>query len=288
MLKIKQVNKSWLLMSISVMFGLLSAWAIERHLQVKTDEIESKSNVPQVIRIVAAKDLSRTAILNAEDLATREFPKAWTTADAIPVDQAHLLIGKQLNVEMKAGQLLHFANVSEKSMAALASRLDPGQRAITIPVDQINSLSGLLSPSDIIDLFVTFEHLGKRITSPLLTGVEVLATGRDFSLADETSPARQTAYATVTLVTSPQEAVKLVAARQSGTLTAVLSQSTERDRSNQPPALRAGHLAGLLGLDIPAARSIPIIYGDRSSTDDISMIPVSWNDSSVDQAMRMP
>ncbi len=288
MLKIKQVNKSWLLMSMSVVFGLLSAWAIERHLQVKTDEIESKSIVPQVTRIVAARDLSRSSILNADDLATHEFPQAWTTADAISVEQAHLLIGKQLNVELKAGQLLHFANTSEKSLAALASRLDPGQRAITIPVDQINSLSGMLSPSDIIDLFVTFEHLGKRITSPLLTGVEVLATGSDFSIVDESSSARQTPYATVTLVTSPQEAVKLVAARQSGTLTAVLSQSTERERSNQHPALLAGHLAGLLGLDLPPAQSIPIIYGDRFGGEDASMIPMSWSDSSAGQVLRLP
>jgi pilus assembly protein CpaB len=287
MIKKVQVNRSWMLMSVSVVFGLLSVWAIDRHLQVKTEEIESKARVPKVLRIVAARNLTRGALLNMDDLASHAFPKDWITSDAIPVDQADILLGKQLNVELKAGQLLHLANISEKSMAALASRLEAGKRAITIPVDQINSLSGLLSPSDVIDLYVSFEHLGKRVTSPLLTGVEVIATGRDLSASEEGVGARPGPYATVTLVTTPEEAVKLVAARQTGSLTAVLSQVSERDRVSQHALPQAGHLAGLLGLEKPPAQVIPIIYGDRFAGEE-ALIPMPWTDSAVDQFKGLP
>ncbi len=288
MIKKIQVNKSWVLMLVSVLFGLLSVWAIDRHLQVKTEEIESKARVPKVLRIVAARDLSRGSVLSQDDLASYAFARDWITSDAMSVDQANILMGKQLNVELKAGQLVHLANVSDKSMAALSSRLDAGKRAITIPVDQINSLSGLLSPSDVIDLYVSFEHLGKRMTSPLLTGIEVLATGTDLSTNEDGAGARQSSYATVTLVTSPEEAVKLVAARQSGTLTAVLSQSAERGRAILSAAPQAGHLAGLLGLDKPPSQAIPIMYGDRFAADEASPVPMRWADPAVDQAARFP
>ncbi len=287
MIKIRKVNKSWILMSVSMVFGLLSVWAIDRHLEAKTEEIASKARVSKVVRIVAARDLTRGALLTLDDLATHSFPKDWITSDAIGADEAEILIGKQLNVELKAGQLLHQANVSEKSIAALASRLDAGQRAITIPVDQINSLSGLLSPSDVIDLYVSFEHQGKRVTSPLLTGVEVLATGSDLSACEPGSGSRQSAYATVTLVMSPDEAVKLVAARQSGTLTAVLSQATERDLVSRIAEPQAGHLAGLLGLEKPS-QAVPIMYGDRFAGEEGGLIPLSWADFPVDQTKDRP
>jgi pilus assembly protein CpaB len=281
-------NKSWLLMSVSVLFGLTSAWAIQRHLEVKADEIEAKARIPQVVRIVAARDLSRSSVLQMDDLATHAFPEPWITADAISVEQAHLLLGKQLNVELKAGQLIHFANTTEKSVAALASRLQPGKRAITIPVDQINSLSGLLSPADVIDLFVTFEHQGKRVTSPLLTGVQVLATGRDLSSADGLSASRQTHFATVTLVTTPDEAVKLVAARQSGTLTAVLSHSRDDARSSMHANPRGGHLAGLLGMEVQPAKEVPVMYGDRLNGEELMPFNMSLRELVDSHKQELP
>ncbi|MEI6116567.1 MAG: Flp pilus assembly protein CpaB, partial [Burkholderiales bacterium] len=143
----------------------------------------------------------------------------------------------------------------------------PGKRAVTIPVDQISSLSGMLGPGDVIDLYVSFEHRGRRLTAPLLSEVQVLATGRQVASADEVAGAQPSEYATVTLETTSAEAVKLVAARQDGAITAVLSTQGAQggnSRSDGAAARGAGHLAGLLGLEQPGAPApIPVIYGDR-------------------------
>lgn len=262
-------HRNWLLMSVSLLFGSIAAFAINQHLDRKTREIEMNARVPHVKRIVAARDLSRWSILKLEDLASYDFPSAWTTSDAIPVEQAELLIGKQLSVDLTSGQLLHWANTSDKPTVALSARLPAGKRAITIPVDQINSLSGLLSPTDLIDLYVSFEHQGKRVTSPLLSGIEVLATGRELSAVDATNATRQDQFATLTLATSPEDAVKLVAARQTGTITAVLSQANEALTLTELSKSPRGHLASLLGLESPQLAAIPILYGDRIAGDDL-------------------
>jgi len=267
-------HRNWLLMLVSLLFGSIAAFAINQHLDNKTREIEIKSRVPHVKRIVAARDLPRSTILKLEDLASHDFPTAWITSDAIPVDQAESLIGKQLSVDLTSGQLLHWANTSDRPALALSARLPAGKRAITIPVDQINSLSGLLSPADLIDLYVSFEHLGKRVTSPLLSGIEVLATGRELSAIDTTNSTRQDQFATLTLATSPEDAVKLVAARQTGTITAVLSQASEALTLAQLNKSPRGHLAGLLGLETPQEAAIPILYGDRIAMDDLQGLAV--------------
>jgi pilus assembly protein CpaB len=213
--------------------------------------------------------LTRSSILKLEDLASHDFPSAWITSDAIPIDQAELLIGKQLSVDLMSGQLLHWANTTDKPSLPLSARLPLGKRAITIPVDQINSLSGLLSPTDLIDLYVSFEHQGKRVTAPLLSGIEVLATGRELSAVDQSNTTRKDHFATLTLATSPEDAVKLVAARQTGTITAVLSQATDSLTLAKLNSSPAGHLASLLGLEAPHVAAIPILYGDRMPGEDL-------------------
>ena len=264
-----QSHKNWLLMLVSLVFGSIAAFSINQHLASKTREIELKSQVPHVKRVVAARDLPRLTILKIDDLASHDFPSAWITKDAISLGQAELLVGKQLNVDLKSGQLLHWAITTDKTSVALSSRLPIGKRAITIPVDQINSLSGLLSPGDLIDLYVSFEHQAKRVTSLLITGLEVLATGRDLNSSESGHSINDGYFATVTLATSPEDAVKLVAARQTGTITAVLSQADDALSLNKNVQLPHGHLAGLLGMDAPASISTPVLYGDRISPDDL-------------------
>ena len=264
--------RNWMLMSVSLLFGSIAAFAINQHLDNKTREIEIRSRVPHVKRIVAAHDLPRSSVLKLEDLASQDFPSAWVTSDAIPIDKAELLIGKQLSVDLTSGQLVHWANTSDKPTLPLSARLPAGKRAITIPVDQINSLSGLLSPNDLIDLYVSFEHLGKRVTSPLLSGIEVLATGRELSAVDQSNLTRKEHFATLTLATSPEDAVKLVAARQTGTITAVLSQASDPLSLAKSDNRSAGHLASLLGLEAAQVTAIPILYGDRIAGDDLQSL----------------
>src|SRR5690606_30674432 len=109
---------------------------------------------------------------------------------------------------------------------SLSARLTEGRRAVTMPVDEINSLSGMLQPGDLIDLYVSFEHRRRRVTAPLLQGVLVLATGprtfADGERSQQAPGAGAGGYSAITLDTSPEDAVKLVAARQAGTITAML------------------------------------------------------------------
>ena len=273
--------RTWMLIGTSLVFGGMSAFAIDQHLTAKTEEIESRNRVEQSARVVAAHDLKRGIVLQLSDLATRDIPLQWLSPDAIEIANVHLVPGKQLNADVQAGQPVLGLYLSDRVSPALSAKLEPGRRAITIPVDQINSMSGLLNPADKIDLYVSFDHHGKRVTAALLSGVEVLATGHHTAAPSDRPGERDGTYATVTLETSSEDAVKLVAARQSGTITAVLSREHGGVPARKVPrAAPGGHLAGLLGLDDETKFvSVPVIYGDHLRSQD--MVPertIPWGE----------
>ena len=113
-----------------------------------------------------------------------------------------------------------FAAGDYDKFARAVSRIN---RALTTEVDEVNSISGLLRPTDHIDLMVTAHGTGKNstdVTFPLLTNVEVLATGQ-VTHKTEGGNARKT-FTTITLSVNPTDAERIVVAKNSGRLTAVL------------------------------------------------------------------
>jgi len=277
-MKITQAQRNGLLIVISIGLGCLSAWAIEQHLSAKEQELEQQSRIEKVIRIVAARDLPRGTLVSLKDFAKDEFPANWIGADAIALSEVQLVQGKQLNIDLKAGQLLMHVHLVEQAQPALASRLSPDKRAVTIPVDLMSSMSGLLQPGDRVDLFVSFEYKGQRTTASLLQGVEVLATGQQTKMTGEHSAATEVRYSTVTLAVSHEEAKKIVAARQGGSITAVLSHETA-DPLTLGRQLTAIQLPELLGLESAKPKvSVEIIYGDRLTKDPLLANSTEWTE----------
>ncbi|MEI8399838.1 MAG: Flp pilus assembly protein CpaB [Alcaligenaceae bacterium] len=271
-------KRNGLLIAISIGLGCLSAWAIEQHLSAKEHELERQNQTERVVRIVAARDLPRGTLVSLKDFAKDEFPVKWVGTDAIALSEVHLAQGKQLTVDLKAGQLLMHVHLIEPAQPALASRLSPDMRAVTIPVDLLSSMSGLLQPGDRVDLFVSFEYKGQRNTAALLQGIEVLATGQQTKMTEDRAAPSESRYSTVTLAASHAQATKLVAARQGGTITAVLSHETA-DPLTLGAQITAAQLPELLGLESPKPpASIEIIYGDRLTQERPPTSSADWSD----------
>ncbi len=277
-MNITSAKRNGLLIAASVGLGCLSAWAIEQHLSAKEIEFQEQTRIEKVVRIVAARDLPRGTRVTLKDFAKDEFPAKWIGADAIALSEVQLVQGKQLNSDLKAGQLLMHVHLIEPAQPALASRLSPDKRAVTIPVDLMSSMSGLLQPGDRVDLFVSFDYKGQRTTASLLHGVEVLATGQQTKMTGEHNAATELRYSTVTLAASQTEAKKLVAARQGGTITAVLSHEAA-DPLMRGHQMTAAQLPELLGLESAQTQaSVEIIYGDRLAKDSLSVNSADWSD----------
>lgn len=254
-------------MAISITLGGVSAWAIDQHLNEKTEEIESRTRLDQMTLLVASKDLDRDTIIEAADYVAELFPVKWAPDDAVTFEQRDFLIGKRLLTDLRAGQPLTHVHLQDLEAPGVSMRLEPGLKAVSVTVDPSSAASGLIRAGDRVDLFVSLDHHGKRLTVVLLQSVEVLGTGQFSDRNIRMENTVSSSDANITLAVSHEDAVKVVAAREAGSISAVLSSSQRplAEHSDQAPA---GDLASLLGLPSqPVSRLIPIMYGDRLTAD---------------------
>jgi pilus assembly protein CpaB len=266
-LNVSKSKAKWWLMALSIALGGMSAWALDQHLNKKTEEIESRTRLDQLTLLVASKDLSRDTIIEEADYVAELFPVKWAPDDAVTLEQSEFLVGKRLLTDLRIGQPLMHIHLQDAEALGVSTRLEPGLKAVSVTIDPSSTASGLIRAGDRIDLFVSLDHQGKRLTVVLLQSVEVLGTGQFSDLNTRMDNTVTSSDANITLAVSNEDAVKVVAAREAGSISAVLS-SNQRALEGKDDQVPVGDLASLLGLPSPpVSRMIPIIYGDRLSAE---------------------
>ncbi|MGE4337169.1 MAG: Flp pilus assembly protein CpaB [Pigmentiphaga sp.] len=238
----------WLGLGLALFAGVAAAWVAQRHLQTLASDLQARHQTATRAVVVAAQDLAPGTRLQWEHLAVRQMPERWLPADVLGPEDFPVIEHAALQHPVRRGDPLPWGYLAAPA-ERFSTQLAAGRRAVTIPVDDINSLAGLLQPGDRIDLYVSFQHRGERVTAPLLQGMRVLATGRQQDGHDGLADVG-VRFATVTLDASPPEAVRLIAAREQGTISAMLRHGG--DLAPSGGELR-GTLAEWLGLDQPEA-----------------------------------
>lgn len=263
-MKIRINKKATIVISLAIFAGLLAAWSAQKYINEKVEMIEAQARVETVQRVVAAYDLPEGTKIDSVHVAVRDIPKEWVASGSILPDEFVHIQGQVVTAPLKRGDQLLWANTAHLKTKPFSDKISPGRRAVTIPVDTINSVSGMLVPGDLIDLYVSFEYRRKQITAPLLQGVLVMATGQQSRPGLDPGDANSR-YSTVTLDTAPEEAAKLVAARLAGTITALLRNPDDNKAAQK--GVR-GDLANMLGIATPPPpikRKPQVIYGDQNN-----------------------
>jgi pilus assembly protein CpaB len=222
--------------------------------------------------VVARRDLRRGETVGPESMAVRAIPREYAPGGAVVPERFEALSGARLLVPMKAGEPLLPGAVATVESAGISSRVRPGIRAMTIAVDEVNSLSGMLQPGDRIDLMLSVRPpsmagiVQPEVTRTVMQGVVVMATGRQSraSFAEEAGAGR--AYTSITVEVDPDQAQKLVVAQRSGKLTAVL-RNPEDHRTVTEKRLDVNMLLGLPAQQVAAAPrgGAEVIVGGRGS-----------------------
>ena len=197
-------------------------------------ERHAKAPVPMERVIVARRDLRPGDQVNAETMAVRSIPRQYAMHGTVRPAQFDAFDGARIVAPLAKGEQMLTALLAGRDSAAFSSRLKPGVRALTIAVDEINSISGMLQPGDRVDLYFSARSPdGRRpaageTTLPLQQNLLVLATGRQIRAGgDERGPAGR-AFSSVTVELAPLDAQRLVVAQRTGRLTAVLRNPEDR------------------------------------------------------------
>lgn len=176
--------------------------------------------------VVANADLRPGTFLSSQNVAVREVPKAFLSSEAIPADRWGAISGRVLAHPIRSGEPILFSHLAQELSAGFSAQLAEGMRALTFPVDEQSSISGMLAPGDRIDLFFTTTNANETVTLPLLANVPVIATGvrtttNEALIRDKRDVG---AYRTVTVSVTPQDAAKITLAQDAGKVTITLRQ----------------------------------------------------------------
>jgi pilus assembly protein CpaB len=256
-----KVNKTWVVLGVAVVIGLAAALGARQYLAKRLSE--GRGEAPRgasVNVVVAVEDLPKGAVLTLKNVASRSVPNEFAHSAAVRPNQFERVTGRKLNTPLRAGESLLWNLIDDPNAVALAARVSDGRRALSVPVDEINSLSGMLQPGDRVDLYVSLTRDTRKIVLPVLQNLGVLAAGNRV-VVEQPSGDKRT-FTTITLEASPEEARVVVLARDVGRLTAMLRNPNDTRSIDIPGNVSALLGGGPLQVDVPR-RVIPVLVGGR-------------------------
>jgi pilus assembly protein CpaB len=249
-------------LAAAVVTGAVAYVAARHHLAAEERAAEARvaERYQKKAVLVARSDLAAGTVLESGLLAARQIPVRYVAASAALPQDLERVEGQRLLHDTRGGEPILWPSLAGGEQKALSAGVERGRRALTFPVDEVNALSGMLMPGDVIDLLYTGPGpAGAPAVRPLLQRVTVLATGSSTGARDDHEPDRGTAaaeFATITLDVTPEQAQLIVLAQRAGELTAVLRHPAD---ATLPP-VRALDASALAERPAPRAIAAPRAY----------------------------
>lgn len=265
-LKKIKLNKSWALMGAALFIGVLAALGARSYLSNRMEAIEAQGKANLMNVVVAKVKLQKGDVISSETVAVRAVPKEFAHSNALMPNQFETFDGKTLAYGANPGEIVVWSMLGVNKKPTFSAQVEAGRRAITVPVDEINSISGMLEPGDLIDLMLTVSQQEKKFTFPVLQVVKVMATGQ--RSVDDPKSGERRQYSTVTLDTTLEQAQSVIAAREAGKLTALLRNPLDVQEVKGVNRDIAS-LFGLGGQMRTSANTrgygqVPVLYGGRN------------------------
>jgi pilus assembly protein CpaB len=209
--------KEKIILLLSVLIGLAAFYLTNRYLFNERQKL--MAGVERVKIVVAGRDLPSNSVLKKEDLAMRDEIKSAVGDNFISPEEYYKILDKRLLFPLKMGAPLLWSQVeaAERTRRGLSATLKVGMRAISVSVSGAETVSGLVQPSDHVDILGTFSLPSRTVagemetvTLTVLQDVSVLACGaqlaRPEGMAGGSDSFRSGGYNMVTLEVTPREA----------------------------------------------------------------------------------
>ncbi|HEY0613667.1 MAG TPA: Flp pilus assembly protein CpaB [Candidatus Elarobacter sp.] len=181
---------------------------------------------------VAAHDIPARALLS--DAFFTEATKPVTEVDNDAIADRRQITGKYSLITIPAGSVVTEAKIGFAAASALPTRLPLGMRAVSISIDRVKGVAGLIQPGDRVDVVAVPPRVGTEVprASAILRGALVLAMGNAVETTSATpSPDSQNNLTTVTLALTPRQVDLLASADLNTTLRLALRPPKEPIRA---------------------------------------------------------
>lgn len=201
--------------------------------------LNSLDNSPDVIRtdvLIAAQDIPAGTAITEAMLTKSKIPSEAIAAGVI-VDPT-LAVGKVAGSTIYAGEQILGAKLvaaGDGNASTLSYALKPGMRAVTIAVDGVSGLGYMLKPGNHVDIIAQYnqKNANQSKAELIVQDVTILAVDATMSPQGKAGGA-ELAYSTITLQTTPAEALKISFYQYVGKLSAALRSPVDGQKNNLP------------------------------------------------------
>lgn len=223
-----------LIVVLAVILGGVAAVLAAGYLQSARTDLAAQNEPVEVL--IAQQDLPRG--MTARDLIERKLiivkqvPAQFVAADA--VSSARIIENQVLATPVSAGEQLTRSRFEYPAEAGLSYSVPEGLVAISIAVDDVTGVAGLLKAGDSVVVYQSFEPDGRAsaITKVAIAKARVVAVGANTSaaakeeskdegggLGGQADEGRtENEYQTVTLALDPKDAEATAFAQEFGTI----------------------------------------------------------------------
>jgi pilus assembly protein CpaB len=209
---------------LAVIFGLLTCYFIYDFL-VSVEKKMTEGETQEVVIVV--QDVASKTLLTKEMLAVKKVVADYIHPQALRKTEE--AIGSiTLTALVKGEQLLKSKIVKkDDTTKGLAYLIPHGKRAVSIAVDDVSGVAGLLKPGDKVDVTAVIgipDSAGKEVPHSLvvLQEITVLAVGKNLEEKTGKGDNSKEEDKTVTLAVTVEEARPLLLASQKGALRLLL------------------------------------------------------------------
>jgi pilus assembly protein CpaB len=251
---------------LSIALGTAAVLMVRNYI---TGENNAMNKGLEPVRIVVARrNIPANEPLEVEWVAARPVPKKFVHANAIYPEEVDLIIGRELVYPVRAGDpILWMDFKGGERYRGFSTMIKESERAMTVRVDEMSTIAGLIQPGDHIDILGTFKRTSDsrdsrnelETTITLLQNVVVLAIGQITSARSGMRKDRS-ASGMLTILVTPEEAALLIHAQRVGKLYNVLRNPEDIETfENLPKITFADILQPRVREEIQTARDSRIL-----------------------------
>lgn len=225
---------------MALIFGVITALLINAYIEKRTRESAAGQVTARVV--VAKTVIPAKTVITIDMLELKEIPREFLLQGVVQdpkeiagsISRGEITIGEQVTKSKLVG--------TKNSVEGLALMIPTGKRAVSLAINDVSGISGLVTPGDRVDVLSTFELSTKdltgqvvnaTITNLVLQDIEVLAVGQRLTEKTETKDEKVVQEVqTVTVAVYLNQAQPLVMASEKGSLRLMLRSPV--DKSTAP------------------------------------------------------
>jgi pilus assembly protein CpaB len=220
---------------VAVALALGTGWLTLTYLSNLQRQTNANSAPVQVI--VAAQEIPPRVPITAAMLGRATRPTS--AIDPNAMTDPKQVVGALSLITIPAGSSVTSAMIGHPADIGLPVRMARGMRAVSVQIDKVKGISGLVEPGDRVDVIAQPPKANSAPppASAILRGVRVLAIGDSLENSSATPSPQEANATTVTLEVTPKQADLLVMADLNTTLRLALRSPKEPLNSEPTEAL---------------------------------------------------